>query len=155
MLYDVGHNTAKFEEHGGKNLLVHRKGSTRAFGPGRKEVPLKYRSVGQPVIIGGTMGTHSYILHGTKLGMRDTFGSACHGAGRAMSRTQAKKTWRGDSLVKQLAEKGIIVKAHSFAGVAEEAPGAYKDVERVVNVMHDAGVVKKVVKMVPLGVIKG
>jgi tRNA-splicing ligase RtcB len=155
VLYGIGHNTAKFEKHAGKELLVHRKGSTRAFGPGHKEVPVKYRSAGQPVIIGGTMGTHSYILHGTELGMTETFGSACHGAGRSMSRTQAKRTWRGEKLVDTLAQKGIIVKAHSIAGVAEEAPGAYKDVDRVVNVMHDAGVVNKVVKMEPLGVVKG
>ncbi|MBR9678665.1 MAG: RtcB family protein [Nanoarchaeota archaeon] len=155
VLYGVGHNTAKFEKHDGKKLLVHRKGSTRAFGPGCKEVPLKYRSTGQPVIIGGTMGTHSYILRGTKLGMSETFGSACHGAGRSMSRVQAKKKWDGDVLVKSLAKRGIIVKAHSFKGVAEEAPGAYKNVDSVVNAMHNAGVVSKVVKMVPLGVVKG
>jgi tRNA-splicing ligase RtcB len=155
MLYDVGHNTCKMEHHQGKDLLVHRKGSTRAFGPGNKEIPSQYQPVGQPVIIGGTMGTHSFILSGTKKGMEDTFGSACHGAGRSMSRKKAKKQWWGKDVVKNLAQKGIIIKAHSLAGVAEEAPGAYKDVDRVVNVMHDAGVVKKVVKMVPLGVIKG
>ncbi|MHA1214632.1 MAG: RtcB family protein [Candidatus Hodarchaeales archaeon] len=154
-LYDIGHNTCKFETHQGKKLLVHRKGSTRAFGPDHPALPAKYRSVGQPVLIGGTMGTSSYILTGTELGMKETFGSACHGAGRSMSRKSAKKKYFGKNVVKTLAEKGIIVRAHSFAGVAEEAPGAYKDVNHVVNAMHDAGVVKKVAQVRPVGVVKG
>ncbi len=154
-LYDIGHNTCKFEEHGGKKVLVHRKGSTRAFGPGHPELHPRYQSVGQPVLIGGTMGTSSYILTGTKLGMEETFGSSCHGAGRSMSRTQAKKKYWGKTVVQSLAEKGITIKAHSFAGVAEEAPGAYKDVNRVVNAMHDSGVIKKVAQVRPVGVIKG
>ncbi len=154
-LYDVGHNTCKFEVHNGKKVLVHRKGSTRAFGPEHPHVPIKYRSVGQPVLIGGTMGTSSFILTGTELGMRETFGSACHGAGRSMSRTKAKKRFWGKTVVEDLARKGIVVRAHSFAGVAEEAPGAYKDVEHVVGTMHDAGVVKKVVQVFPVGVVKG
>jgi tRNA-splicing ligase RtcB len=154
-LYDVGHNTCKFEVHNGKEVLVHRKGSTRAFGPGHPQVPIKYRNVGQPVLIGGTMGTSSYILTGTELGMRETFGSACHGAGRSMSRKAAKKKYWGKTIVQNLAQKGIMVRAHSFAGVAEEAPGAYKDVEHVVNTMHDAGVVNKVVQVLPVGVVKG
>ncbi len=154
-LYDVGHNTCKFEVHNGKKVLVHRKGSTRAFGPGHPHVPIKYRNVGQPVLIGGTMGTSSFILTGTELGMKETFGSACHGAGRSMSRKKAKKKFWGKTVVEDLAKKGIVVHAHSFAGVAEEAPGAYKDVEHVVGTMHDAGVVKKVVQVYPVGVIKG
>lgn len=154
-LYDIGHNTAKLEEHDGKKLIVHRKGATRAFGPGRKEVPEAYRNVGQPVLIGGTMGTWSYILHGTDVGMKETFGSSCHGAGRRMSRVQAKKQWRGETLQDQLEKKGIVVMGHSKAGLAEEAPGAYKDVDEVVNVMHETGVARKVVKAVPLVNIKG
>lgn len=157
--YEIGHNNVKVEIHQvdnqPKKLLIHRKGSTRAFGPGRPEVSEKYRSIGQPVIIGGTMGTHSYILHGTELGMNETWGSACHGAGRQMSRIQAAKKWRADDLVRDLKTKGIIIKGKSKAGLAEEAPGAYKDVDKVVDVMHNAGVVKKVIKMRPLIVIKG
>jgi tRNA-splicing ligase RtcB len=154
-LYDVGHNTSKFEIHHGKRLLIHRKGATRAFGPGHPQIPAKYKNVGQPVLIGGTMGTSSFILTGTELGMQETFGSACHGAGRSMSRKRAKKMYYGKDVVRQLAQKGIIVKAHSFVGVAEEAPGAYKDVEHVVDAMHDSGVVKKVVQVKPVGVVKG
>ncbi len=154
-LYDVGHNTSKFEIHDGKKLLIHRKGSTRAYGPNQDHVPIAYRKVGQPVLIGGTMGTSSFILTGTDLGMKETFGSACHGAGRCMSRTKAKKKYWGKAVIGNLEKKGIIVRAHSFAGIAEEAPGAYKDVEHVVNTMHNAGVVKKVVQVIPVGVIKG
>ncbi len=154
-LYDIGHNTAKVERHGGKELIVHRKGATRAFGPGRKEVPKPYRSIGQPVLIGGTMGTWSYILHGTEKGMEDTFGSSCHGAGRRMSRVSAKRQWNGETLQEQLARKGIIVMGHSNAGLAEEAPGAYKDVDAVVDVMHETGIARKVVKAAPLVNIKG
>ena len=157
--YEIAHNTCKVEKHkvDGKmrKLVVHRKGATRAFGPGREEIPEKYRSVGQPVLVGGTMGTSSYILHGTELGMEETWGSACHGAGRVMSRVQAKKQWWGDNIVKELAVKGIIIKGHSHSGVAEEAPGAYKDVTEVVDVMHNSGIAKKVVKVKPLISIKG
>ncbi|MBW2980257.1 RtcB family protein [Candidatus Woesearchaeota archaeon] len=157
--YEIGHNTAKLEKHAvdgeEKELIVHRKGSTRAFGPNCGGVPLAYSSIGQPVLVGGTMGTCSFILHGTKKGMEDTFGSAMHGAGRSMSRHQAKSQWRGEHLVKELAHKGIIIKGHSLPGVAEEAPGAYKDVTNVVDVMHNAGIVKKVVKLRPLISIKG
>ena len=159
MFYDIGHNTVKVEKHQvngkEKKLLVHRKGSTRAFGPGRKEIPEKYRDVGQPVLVGGTMGTHSYILHGTEQGMKETWGSACHGAGRAMSRIQAKRKWRADDLVRGLRQKGIIIKGRSKAGLAEEAPGSYKDVDSVVNVMHNTGIAMKVAKVKPLIVIKG
>ncbi len=159
ILYDVSHNTCKVEEHmvgkKVKRLFIHRKGSTRAFGPGRKEIPEEYRTVGQPVLIGGTMGTCSYILTGTETGMKLSFGSACHGAGRAMSRTQAKKKWRGDELLKGLASQGIIVRTHSYSGAAEEAPGAYKDVTAVVDSTHNAGLAKKVAMVKPLACVKG
>ena len=159
MLYDISHNTCKVETHmvkGRKKLLyVHRKGATRAFGPGTIDLPLEYRQVGQPVLIGGTMGTPSYILAGTEAGMTTAFGSACHGAGRAMSRTQAKKQWRGRDVIDSLAAQGILVRSHSTAGVAEEAPGAYKDVTAVVNAAHNAGLAKKVVQVRPLACVKG
>ena len=153
--YEIGHNTAKLEKHDNKELLVMRKGSTRAFGPGREEVPKLYRSVGQPVLVGGTMGTQSYILHGTEKGMNKTFGSAIHGAGRAMSRMQAKRQWRGSDILRTLEEKGILIRAHNKAGVAEEAPSAYKDVKEVVDVMHNSGIAMKVIEVKPLISIKG
>ena len=153
--YEIAHNTCKLETHDGKELLVHRKGATRAFGPGRDEVPKDYQVVGQPVLVGGTMGTCSYILHGTEKGMKDTFGSACHGAGRTMSRVQAKKQFYGETVVKELEAKGIFIRGHSKAGVAEEAPGAYKDVTDIVGIMHNTGIAKKVVKVKPLISIKG
>lgn len=158
MLYDVGHNTLKKEKHfvDGKEkiLLVHRKGATRAFGPGREEIPKAYQKVGQPVLVGGTMGTSSYILAGTKEGEK-AFGSACHGAGRAMSRTKARKQWYGKTIIQKLLAEGIYIKGHSMSGLAEEAPLAYKQVEEVVNSIHKAGLSKKVVKVKPLGNIKG
>lgn len=157
--WDLTHNSARWEEHEInkelKIVLVHRKGSTRAFGPNRKELPLKYRDVGQPVIVGGTMGTYSFILRGTSLGMELAFGSACHGAGRSMSRIQAKKKWYGEKLIKELEVKGIYSRTASFSGFAEEAPGAYKDIAQVIEAVHNAGLAKKVVRMRPLGVIKG
>ncbi|MBS3166815.1 RtcB family protein [Candidatus Woesearchaeota archaeon] len=157
--YDIGHNTAKLEKHDvdkkKKELMVLRKGCTRAFGPDREEVPEQYRSVGQPVLVGGTMGTSSYILHGTSKGMQETFGSAIHGAGRSMSRAQATKSWRGSEIINSLKNKGIIIKGHSLAGVAEESPGAYKNVDEIVNVMHNAGIAMKVVDVKPLISIKG
>ncbi|MFX0197182.1 MAG: RtcB family protein [Candidatus Hodarchaeota archaeon] len=157
--YGVGHNTAKLETHSvngkPKQILVMRKGATRGFGPGREEIPLEYRDVGQPVIVGGTMGTSSYVLKGTEKGMRDTWGSTNHGAGRVMSRKQAKKRYWGATVIKELGARGILVKDHSKAGVAEEAPGAYKDVNHVVNVMHSSGISAKVVQVKPLIVIKG
>jgi tRNA-splicing ligase RtcB len=153
--YEIGHNTCKLEKHDNRELIVHRKGATRAFGPGRDEVPEKYREIGQPVLVGGTMGTHSYVLHGTQKGMDETFGSACHGAGRTMSRQQAKRQWYGENVIKDLKAKGIIILGHSKSGVAEEAPGAYKDVTEVVDVMHNSGIAKKVVKVKPLISIKG
>lgn len=158
-LYEVGHNTAKIEKHKlngkTKKLLVHRKGSTRGFGPGRKEVPKKYRQVGQPILVGGTMGTASYILRGTKKGMNETFGSGVHGAGRKMSRTKATKKFRGENIVKNLEKQGVIVKAHSWKGAAEEAPGAYKDINQVVKIMDYSGINKRVAKLKPLITIKG
>jgi len=158
-LYEIGHNTAKVEEHDVdghiKKLVVHRKGATRAFGPGRKELPTAYRDVGQPVLVGGTMGTCSFILHGTELAMRETFGSALHGAGRTLSRQQAKKRFWGEDVITELAGQGIVVRAHSKAGVAEEAPGAYKDVEEVVDIMHNAGIIRKVARLRPLICVKG
>lgn len=157
--YDINHNSAKKEMHeiDGKikEVYVHRKGSTRAFGPGRKEVPEKYREIGQPVIIGGTMGTASYILHGTKEGMEKSFGSAIHGAGRAMSRNEALRRWKGNQIMKELEKNGIYAKAHSFSGLAEEAPLAYKAVEDVIDSVHAANIAKKVVRMKPIGNIKG
>jgi tRNA-splicing ligase RtcB len=166
VLYDVAHNIAKLEprnyaeqyaEPRGKNqdmLIVHRKGATRAFPPGHPEVPEKYRTIGQPVIIPGSMGTASYILHGTKEG-KESFYSACHGAGRRMSRHQAIKSFGGENIIKNLEEKGIIVKSYSMRGIAEEAPLAYKDIDDVVEVVHQAGLSKKVARLVPLAVIKG
>ncbi len=158
-MYEVGHNNLKFERHdvGGveKRLLVHRKGATRAFCAGKREVPEKYREVGQPVLVGGTMGTASYILIGTENGMRETFGSAVHGAGRRKSRKQALREYRGGDIIDGLSDKGILVKVHSRKGAAEEAPGAYKDVDDVVSIMEGAGVNKRVVRLKPLICIKG
>ncbi len=158
-VYDVAHNIAKFEEHDvdGKRmrLCVHRKGATRAFGPGLPEVPEDYRAVGQPVLVPGSMGTTSYVLVGTSQAMALTWGSTCHGAGRVMSRTQAlKKVWGAD-LKRELEEQGIVVRAGSDKGLAEEAPAAYKDVSRVVEVVHGAGLAHKVARLRPLAVIKG
>jgi tRNA-splicing ligase RtcB len=159
MLYDVSHNTCKVEKHeiNGKikKLYVHRKGATRAFGSGRSDLPKEYRGMGQPVLIGGTMGTSSYILIGTDEGMKTAFGSACHGAGRAMSRTQASKLWHGREVVKTLAEQGVIVRGHSYSGIAEEAPEAYKNVTEVVEAAHHAGLARKVARVVPIACVKG
>jgi tRNA-splicing ligase RtcB len=159
LVYDVAHNIAKVEEYeiAGKRmrLCVHRKGATRAFGPGYPALPEEYRHLGQPVLIPGDMGTASYVLVGTEKAMQDTFGSTCHGAGRVMSRSKAKRTVRGDRLRSELEERGIIVKAGSMPGLAEEAPQAYKDIDHVVQVVHLAGLARKVAKLRPLGVIKG
>ncbi len=155
LLYDVGHNTAKIEKHAGAELLVLRKGATRAFGPGRSEIPKAYRATGQPALIGGTMGTSSYILCGTKKGMKESFGSACHGAGRAMSRQEAKRRFKSEDILSLLEKKGIIIKGHSLDGIAEEAPGAYKDVDEVVSVMEEAGIAGKVAKLSPIVCVKG
>ena len=159
MLYDISHNTCKVEWHriGGRKrkLFVHRKGATRAFGPGGLDLPLEYRHVGQPVLIGGTMGTASYVLVGTEQGMDAAFGSACHGAGRAMSRTQAKRQWHGRDVVRDLEAQGVIVRGHSYSGIAEEAPGSYKDVTEVVDAAHHAGLARKVARVTPLACVKG
>ena len=157
--YDVGHNSAKIESHylNGKKqkLLIQRKGSTRGFGPNEREVPLKYRKIGQPIIVGGSMGTNSFILKGTKLAMKETFGSTIHGAGRSMSRTAALSKWTSQQLLEELNKKGIIIKAHSLKGLAEEAPSAYKDILNVVDIMHNSGISEKVVKLKPIICIKG
>jgi tRNA-splicing ligase RtcB len=159
LLYDVSHNTCKVEEHlaGGRRrrLFVHRKGATRALGPGHPDVPEPLREAGQPVLIGGTMGTASYILAGTAESERRAFSSACHGAGRSMSRTQATRQWRGQEVVRELGTRGIIIRSPSMRGVAEEAPGAYKDVSQVVDASHAAGLACRVARLRPLVCIKG
>jgi len=158
-VYDVAHNIAKFEDHQvGKHqrrLCVHRKGATRALGPGSSGLPTTYARVGQPVLVPGSMGTASYVLVGTTLAMDLTFGSTCHGAGRVMSRSRAAKTVEVDVLRRDLAQRGITVHAGSRRGLAEEAPLAYKDVDRVIDVVHRAGIAHKVARLVPLAVIKG
>jgi tRNA-splicing ligase RtcB len=155
LVYDVAHNIAKLEDHGGERLCVHRKGATRAFGPAHPETPEPYRAVGQPVFIPGSMGTASYVLAGTDAGMTLSFGSTCHGAGRAMSRGQAKRARTGAEVRRELEAKGIVVRCPSSGELAEEAPTAYKDVERVVGVVHDAGLARKVARLRPVGVVKG
>jgi tRNA-splicing ligase RtcB len=158
-VYDVAHNIAKIEDHvvDGKKtkLIVHRKGATRAFGPGHREVTPVYRDVGQPVLVPGDMGTASYVLVGTADAMEESFGSSCHGAGRTMSRTAAKKKIHGGTLRRELEERGIQVRAGSLAGLAEEAPDAYKDIDAVIEVVHGAGLARKVARLRPLGVMKG
>ncbi|HMK87902.1 MAG TPA: RtcB family protein [Steroidobacteraceae bacterium] len=159
VLYDVSHNTCKLEEHriGGRTrtLYVHRKGATRAFGPGHPSLPDALRAVGQPVLIGGSMGTGSYVLAGNRQGESPAFSSACHGAGRAMSRHQAHKTWNGRQVVEELAARGIVVRSPSMRGIAEEAPGAYKDVSAVVDAAEAAGLARKVARLAPLVCVKG
>ncbi|MCZ7547482.1 MAG: RtcB family protein [Anaerolineae bacterium] len=158
-VYDIAHNMAKIETHevGGKRVkvCVHRKGATRAFGPGFEELPPAYQDIGQPVLVPGSMGTASYVLVGTEGSMAQSFGSTCHGAGRTMSRSKAKKTVRGERLREELKRDGIAVRAGSMAGLAEEAPVAYKDVDDVVQVVHEAGIARKVARLRPLVVIKG
>ncbi|MBW2099757.1 MAG: RtcB family protein [Deltaproteobacteria bacterium] len=158
-IYDIAHNMAKIEEHevDGRRIkvCVHRKGATRAFGPGSPVLPGIYRDIGQPVLVPGSMGTASWVLVGTKEAMTQTFGSICHGAGRVMSRSKAKKVVRGTKLREELEKKGIHVRAGSMPGLAEEAPMAYKDVDRVIEVVHGAGIAKKVARLIPLAVIKG
>lgn len=159
LLYDVSHNTCKLESHRidgeARDLFVHRKGATRAFGPGHPELPESLRPAGQPVLIGGSMGTGSYVLAGTHESESLAFSSACHGAGRAMSRHQALKHWSGRKVVDDLAAQGIIVRSVSPRGVAEEAPGAYKDVAAVVDAAHEAGLARKVARLRPLICVKG
>ncbi|MCI0497915.1 MAG: RtcB family protein [Thermoplasmata archaeon] len=158
-VYDVAHNIAKLEEHevDGKRVRawVHRKGATRAFGPGRPEVVAAYRDFGQPVLIPGDMGSASYVLRGTDLAMRETFGSTCHGAGRVLSRTEAVRRFRSERITSELMDRGIYVRAASPQVVAEEAPGAYKDVSAVVDAADGAGISKRVARLVPMGVVKG
>ncbi|HLF07555.1 MAG TPA: RtcB family protein, partial [Thermoplasmata archaeon] len=159
LVYDVAHNIAKVEEHDvdGKKLkvIVHRKGATRAFGPGRVEIAQRFRETGQPVIIPGDMGTGSFLLAGTEGAMRETFGTTCHGAGRVMSRTAATKRFRADQVKADLKARGIYIRAASKEGIVEEAPGVYKVVDDVVDVCAQAGLAKKVARLAPLAVVKG
>ena len=159
LIYDVCHNIAKIETHTvdgkKKKLCVHRKGATRAFPPNHPDIPSDYQSTGQPVLIPGDMGRCSYVLVGTERAMEETFGSTCHGAGRVMSRHQAVKAAKGRAITRELEDKGIIVKGASRGTIVEEIPDAYKDVNDVVNVVHHAGISRRVAKLVPMGVIKG
>jgi len=159
LVYDVCHNIAKLEEYKidgkKKTLLVHRKGATRALGPGRKELGARFKETGQPVIIGGSMETGSYLLVGQDKSDDETFGSTCHGAGRTMSRAQAKRTWRGEKLQSDMEKRGIYVKAVSMPGLAEEAGDAYKNVDHVVDAMAKAGITKPICALKPLGNVKG
>jgi len=154
-VYDVAHNVAKAEEYGGRRVLVHRKGATRAFPAGSAEIPEVYRTAGQPVFIPGSMGTASYVLAGAPGSMTRSFGTTCHGAGRTLSRTAARKRIGGNELRRQLEEQGIVVRCPSPKGLAEEAPFAYKDVERVVEIVERAGLARRVARLVPIGVVKG
>lgn len=155
VLYDLAHNNAKFEEYAGRRVLVHRKGATRAFGPGNPELPEEYRHAGQPVLVPGDMGRYSFVLAGTEGAMRETFGSSAHGAGRKMSRRQAKKAAKGRNLIREMEDMGILVRAAGRATVAEEISEAYKDAAEVVNVTHGAGIGRKVARLRPLIVVKG
>jgi tRNA-splicing ligase RtcB len=158
LIYDIAHNIAKIEEHvvNGQRMkvIVHRKGATRSFGPGNPQLPDDYRAVGQPVLVPGDMGTASYLLVGTTEAAEKSFSSTCHGAGRVMSRRAAKRKARGEDVQRALAQEGITVRG-PWKGLAEEAPHAYKDIDRVVNVVHKAGLARRVARMVPLGVMKG
>ncbi len=158
-VYDVAHNIAKIETHSidgvPTEVVMHRKGATRAFGPGREEVPRAYREIGQPVLIPGSMGTASYVMVGTREGMDAAFGTSCHGAGRRMSRAAAKRAVRGSTLRESLEKRGIVVRCDSDSGLAEEAPEAYKDVDAVVGVVHRAGLATLVARLEPVAVIKG
>jgi tRNA-splicing ligase RtcB len=159
LLYDVSHNTCKVEEHrdqnGSQRVFVHRKGATRACGPGHPDLPPEFRDTGQPVLVGGTMGTASYVLAGGPEGAGLSWNSACHGAGRAMSRSGAKKRWRGREVVDHLAKRGILIRSSSMAGIAEEAPGAYKDVTAVIEATERSGLARTVVRLEPLICVKG
>ncbi|HLU66556.1 MAG TPA: RtcB family protein [Kofleriaceae bacterium] len=159
LVYDVCHNIAKWERHSvngdQRTVCVHRKGATRAFGPGHPDVPEDYRAVGQPVLVPGDMGRYSYVLRGTEQAMRETWGSSCHGAGRRMSRAQARRSARGRPIFRELEERGIFVRSDSAGTVAEEIPEAYKDVAEVIDVMDGAGIARKVARLVPLAVVKG
>jgi len=157
VLYDVSHNTCKEEVHvvdgQRRRLFVHRKGATRAFGPGHADLPAAYQEVGQPVLVGGSMGTGSYVLAGTR--STAAFASAVHGAGRTLSRHEATRRWKGKSIVTELAGRGIVIRSPSLRGLAEEAPGAYKDIDRVVATAEAAGLARKVARLVPLACVKG
>ncbi len=159
LVYDVAHNVAKFEEHvvdgERRRLCVHRKGATRAFGPGRPEVPAAYRDLGQPVIVPGDMGTASWLMLGTERAMEETFGSTCHGAGRVMSRAAATRAQPARAVVAKLQAQGITVRSANKKTLAEEAPEAYKDVDRVIMVTHEAGISRRVARMTPMAVVKG
>ena len=159
LVYDVCHNIAKKEEHlvdGRKQFVcVHRKGATRSFAPGHPALDETYRSAGQPVIIPGDMGTASYVLVGTETAMAETFGSTCHGAGRVLSRKAAKKASKGRSIHRELEDKGVLVRWTGRGTLAEEMPDAYKDITEVVNVVHGAGLSRKIAKLRPIGVVKG
>jgi tRNA-splicing ligase RtcB len=157
-LYDVAHNIAKVETHRvagvEKRLCVHRKGATRAFPPGHPDIPEHYRQVGQPVLIPGSMGTSSYVLAGDEAGA-ESFWSTCHGAGRTMSRREARRRVSGQEVVKRLEQKGVIIKCHSSSGIAEEAPVAYKNIDEVIEIVSESGLSRKVARLKPLAVIKG
>jgi tRNA-splicing ligase RtcB len=159
LVYDVAHNVAKFEEHTvlGKrqNVCIHRKGATRAFGPEAPDLPPDLAAIGQPVIIPGSMGTSSYVLRGTRTAMNRTFGSTCHGSGRIMSRSQAKKKLSGKEIASDLLREGIIVRAPNENAIADEAPEVYKPSEEVVNIVHEVGISLLVARLSPIGVIKG
>ena len=159
VIYDVSHNIAKVEQHlvdgKPKTLLVHRKGSTRAFPPNHPLIPVDYQLTGQPVLIGGTMGTCSYVLTGTEQGMTETFGSTCHGAGRALSRAKSRRNLDYTEVLNKMAAKGISMRVASPKLVMEEAPESYKNVTDVVDTCHAAGISKKAIKLRPIGVIKG
>ena len=159
LLYDVSHNTCKIERHAingtTRELFVHRKGATRSLGAGHMDLPLSLRGAGQPVLIGGTMGTESYVLVGTGESEELAFSSACHGAGRSMSRTAASKKWQGRKLIDELREEGVLIRTRSYRGVAEEAPGAYKDVNAVARAAEEAKLARRVVRLVPLICVKG
>jgi tRNA-splicing ligase RtcB len=154
-VYDVAHNVAKLERHGNRELCVHRKGATRAFPPGSGEIPERYREAGQPVFIPGSMGTASYVLVGRPGAMEHSFGTVCHGAGRRLSRTAARKQIKGGELRRRLEEDGITVRSPSNRGLAEEAPFAYKEVDKVVEIVERAGLAARVVRLRPIGVVKG
>jgi tRNA-splicing ligase RtcB len=159
LIYDVAHNVAKFEEHRvdgmKKQLCIHRKGATRAFGPKNQDIPSEFSDIGQPVLIPGSMGTPSYLLHGTSQAMERTFGSTCHGAGRVMSRSKAKKALSGQEVKTALENEGIIVRAPSVGAIVDEAPEVYKPSEEVVRVVHEVGISKLIARLEPMGVIKG
>jgi tRNA-splicing ligase RtcB len=154
-VYDVAHNVAKVEVHDGTRVCVHRKGATRAFPAGSEDIPAAYRDVGQPVFIPGSMGTASFVLAGEPGSMARSFGTTCHGAGRRLSRTAARKQVAGRELRRELESRGIVVRCPSVKGLAEEAPLAYKDVDRVVRIVERAGLARRVARLVPIGVVKG